>query len=825
MRGRGLTALLLSTTVFGGGQAFAQATESSSSSDEIVVTAQKRSESIQDVPISIQALPTEKLDELNVASFTDFAALLPSVSFQNGTSNGGTNIYIRGVASGGDGNHSGPLPSVGVYLDEQPVTTIAGPIDVNIYDIARIESLAGPQGTLYGASSEAGTIRIITNKPDTGSFYGRWDVEANQVSEGGTGGKVQGMVNIPVTSNAALRIVGWGKHDAGFIDNVAGTRSFLGGVTVNNARFVEDDFNASDLYGGRAALKVDLDDNWTATASLIGQQQRSSGISAFDESVGDLKVQHFYPDSASDRFYQAALTIEGTLANFDVTYAGAYLERTVHTVNDYTDYAEAYDRMYASYGGVAGYFYFQDALGNTIDPRQYIIGNSDFTKESHELRLASPADWRLRFVAGAFYQKQVHDIFQNYVVPGLAANLSVNGAPETLWLTKQQRVDEDKAIFGEATFDLTDTISLTAGLRAFEYDNSLIGFFGFGRDAAGPPFNAAGSSRTGVAGCYTTTGQVLRDNPGGTLLPAAIAGSPCTNLATFVNGGLVPKATSGDGTTYRFNVTYQPTQDLLFYATASSGFRPGGINRRATIDPYASDELKNLEVGWKTTWFDRSLRWNGAVYEQKWESFQFAFLGQNSFTQIQNGPDATIRGVETDLFWTPLDGLEINASGSYTDAKTDNNLCLSADPTFLCTNDPDNLVSAPSGTRLPITPKVKLSLSGRYEWNVGGLQPYAQVLVSYRDSASTDLRTAIRESGTLNIINPAALQGRLPSATVVNLAFGTSWNDMVAELFVSNLFDERAQLTRYSQCGFCGQRPYAVIETPRTIGVRLGSKF
>ncbi len=823
MRGPGLTALLLSTTVLGAGQALAQT--ATSSSDEIVVTAQKRSESLQDVPISIQALPTEKLDELNVANITDFAALLASVSFQNGTSNGGTNIYIRGVASGSDGNHSGPLPSVGVYLDEQPITTIAGPIDINIYDIERIESLAGPQGTLYGASSEAGTIRIITNKPDTSALYGRLDVEANQVSEGGTGGKLQGMVNIPVAGNAAVRVVGWARHDAGFIDNVPGTRAFLGGITVNNARFVEDDFNASDLYGGRAALKVDLDDNWTVTGSLIGQQQRSSGISAFDGNVGDLKLQHFYPDSGSDRFYQAALTIQGKLANFDLTYAGAYLERTVHTINDYTDYAEAYDRMYASYGGVAGYFYFQDSLGGTIDPRQFIIGNSDFTKESHEFRVASPSDWRLRFVAGAFYQEQTHDIFQNYIVPGLAANLSVNGLSETLWLTKQQRLDQDKAIFGEATFDLTDKLILTAGLRAFEYDNSLIGFFGFGRDPSGPPFNAAGSSRTGVAGCFTTTGEVLRDNPGGTLLPATIAGTPCTNLATFVNGRLVPKETSGDGTTYRLNATYNATPDLLFYATASSGFRPGGINRRATIPPYDSDQLKNYEIGWKMSWFDHALRWNGAVYEQKWEEFQFAFLGQNSFTQIQNGPDATIRGFESDVFWSPIEGLDINASGAYTDAKTDNNLCLFADPTFACNNTPDNLISAPEGARLPVTPKVKLSLSGRYEWSAHGLQPYAQFLLSYRGSAASDLRTAIVENGTFNVINPAALQGRLPSATVLNLALGTTWNDLTAELFVSNVFDERAQLTRYAECGFCTQRPYAVVETPRLIGVRFGSKF
>ncbi|MBT9444204.1 MAG: TonB-dependent receptor [Hyphomonadaceae bacterium] len=813
---RGFSALLLSTSVLGGAPALAQTEPATGvGSDEIIVTAQKRNESIQDVPISIQALSTQKLDELNVASFTDFAALLPSVSFQN-SAPGVANVYVRGVASGGDGNHSGSLPSVGIYLDEQPVTTIGGSVDINIYDIARIESLAGPQGTLYGASSQAGTIRIITNKPDSSGFYGRWDAEANTVNDGEAGGSLQGMVNIPINERAALRLVGWARRDGGYIDNVAGTRSFLpspGGITVNNARFVEDDFNDVETYGGRAALKIDLNDNWTATGSLIGQTQETTGVFGFDASVGDLKVQHFYPDEGSDDFYQAGLTIQGKVANFDITYAGAYLERTVETLSDYSDYAEAYDQLYSSYGGLAGYFYFVDALGATIDPRQFIVGGSDFTKESHEFRVSSPSDQRLRFVVGAFYQQQTHAISQDYRVPNLAANMSVNGLPGTLWLTKQDRVDEDKALFGEATLDITEQLSVTAGIRAFEYENSLIGFFGFGRDLAGPPYNAAGSSRTGVAGCYTTTGQILRDNPGGTLLPAAVAGGPCTNLATFnANGTLSPKVASGDGTTYRFNVTYDLTPDVMFYATASSGFRPGGINRRATTGAYDSDELKNVEFGWKTMLFDRALRWNGAIYEQKWEQFQFSFLGLNSFTEIHNGPDATIRGLESDISWSPTANFTLNASGAYTDAKTDNNLCSVADPTFTCAA---SSILAPSGTRLPITPKTKLSMSGRYEWAVGDYQPYAQLVVSHRGSASTDIRTA-----------EAAALGRLPSATTMDLAVGSVWKDWMAEVFVSNLTDERAQQTRYSQCSVCSTvRSYAVVETPRTIGIRFGSKF
>jgi iron complex outermembrane receptor protein len=184
-----LAALLASTAIVF--PAFAQETAEQEANPDIVVTAQKREESLQDVPISIQALGTRKLDQLNISNFADYSQLLPSLSFQT-TLPGSTTVYMRGVASGGDGNHSGSLPSVGVYLDEQPITTIGGTLDVHIYDIARIESLAGPQGTLYGASSQAGTIRIITNKPETSSFYGRIDAEANTGQEGQPGRQDRG---------------------------------------------------------------------------------------------------------------------------------------------------------------------------------------------------------------------------------------------------------------------------------------------------------------------------------------------------------------------------------------------------------------------------------------------------------------------------------------------------------------------------------------------------------------------------------------------------------------------------------------------------------
>src|SRR6188768_3121298 len=176
--------------------------------ESVIVTAQKRTENLQEVPLSIQAIGTERLEELHIKGFEDYVRYLPTVSYQT-FGPGFAQVYMRGVASGGDGNHSGSLPSVGVYLDEQPITTIGGTLDVHVYDVARIESLAGPQGTLYGASSQAGTIRIITNKPDLNDFSGRIDGEVNTVEHGGQGGKLEGYINLPLAETMALRVVGW----------------------------------------------------------------------------------------------------------------------------------------------------------------------------------------------------------------------------------------------------------------------------------------------------------------------------------------------------------------------------------------------------------------------------------------------------------------------------------------------------------------------------------------------------------------------------------------------------------------------------------------
>jgi outer membrane receptor protein involved in Fe transport len=459
--------LLASTILMSSGIAYAQDTASGESEGtqaktevdtddgDIIVTAQRRAENLQDVPVAITAITTKTLDDLQVNDFDDYAKLVPSLSFKS-SGPGSANVYFRGVASGENANHSASLPSVGTYLDEQPITTIQGALDVHIFDIARVEALAGPQGTLYGASSQAGTLRIITNKPDMNATYGQLNLETNKVAHGDMGYSGEGFFNLPISDGVASRFVGWYRRDAGYIDNVAGSLTFpTSGITFDNDDLIEDDYNDVDTYGARAALRLEVNDSWTVTPTLMGQSQKSRGSFQAESGLDDLETMQFNPERVDDKWYQAALSVEGKLANLDVTYSGAYMRRKVEGEFDYVDYAFFYDALY----GYGAYFYDND--GNFINPNQYINSDDRFRKLSQELRFTSPADQPIRLVGGLFYQRQQHDILQNYIVDNLTDDFVVPGTESNIWLTDQVRVDRDYAVFGEVSYDISPQFTVT----------------------------------------------------------------------------------------------------------------------------------------------------------------------------------------------------------------------------------------------------------------------------------------------------------------------------------------------------------------------------
>jgi iron complex outermembrane recepter protein len=767
---------------------------------EIIVTSQKREENLQHIAMSVQALDTKKLSQLNIQSFSDYVKFMPSVSFQGSAPNQNT-IYMRGVSDGGNGNHSGPQPSVGAYLDEQPITTIAGTLDIHIYDIARVEVLPGPQGTLYGASSEAGTLRIITNKPSTNRFAAAIDVSGNTVAHGSQGYSVDGFVNIPLSSRAAIRLVAFDERDAGFVDNVPGTRPFAtSGAVLDNAGQVATNINKIETYGGRAALKIDLNDNWTIMPAVVGEDVRAPGVSFFNPAVGDLQVQRFQPDADHDRWIQASMTITGKIGRFDLTYSGGYFNRALDTLSDYTDYSVAYDQVYGSGA------YWVDNAGNPLArPAQEIIGRDRFEKGSNELRIASPSTDRFRFLVGLFQERQTHWIIQDYQIQGFSSDFAVTGWPQTIWLTNQNRIDRDEAVFAEASFDITPKLTVTGGIRGYHYNNTLYGFYGY---------SANYSSHTGEARCI----------PG-----LSFRNAPCVNLDK--------PASSGSGETYKANLTYKFTSDKLVYFTYSTGYRPGGVNRSGDFAPYQADSLANYELGWKTSWFDHSLNWNGALYDEEFSNFQFAFLGPNSLTIIENAPSARILGMETNIDWRATSALTLSAAAAYNDATLTANFC-GTDPVtqtvvptcteaYVIANSgpdvPNEAHGALKGQQLPYTPEFKGTLTGRYTFDVKGWNAHAQVSVAYQTRRYPALLLA--DIGNL---------GTMPDFATVDFSFGAEKNNNSVELYIKNAFDERGQLNRFTPCttsicapAYPGVPPavYVLPTQPLTVGIRLGHKF
>ncbi|MFM7433028.1 MAG: TonB-dependent receptor [Gammaproteobacteria bacterium] len=790
--------------------------------EEIVVTAQKRSENLQDVPISIEAIGTEKLEELNIRNFNDYVRMLPSVAATPsiGAGAGFSAVYMRGIVTGGDGQATTSQPSVGTYLDEQPITTIQGNLDLHLYDIARVEALAGPQGTLYGASSQAGTIRIITNKPEIGKFSSGYALEANNVSEGGDGYVVEGFVNLPISDRAAVRLVGWRSLEAGWIDNVAGKRLYPGDVstraddfTVDNSIIAKDDYNTLSTTGARAALRVELDDSWTLTPSVQYQQQSSNGSWGDDLSdfaPGQYAVTHFREEYSKDKWYQAGLTIEGKIGTFDLTYSGNYLNRDVDASFDYSDYSYWYDNVYTT-----GYFagLFLNNAGGRPNPSHSFVNNDAYTKQSHELRISSDPDRRVRGLLGFFYQKQKHDFEQPFGnIVGLADSMLLNRDepngtkyPGVVYLNSLDRVDTDQAVFGQVAFDITESLELTVGARFFKPEVTVNGFFGFPlgfSPARAPSGSEPGAVANGGSGAFSPMGQGWsRNGEYRCKSQKAYKDAPCQNVAK----GIDESENIG-----RVNLRWKARDDAMMYLTWSEGYRPGGINRNPFAGDYISDFLTNYEFGWKTAWMNNRLQFNGALFLQQWDDFQIAFQGANGITQVANGPSAEVSGLETQLQWLATDSLMISATASFYNSE------LKSDYANFNAAGQVTGINAPKGTSLPITPEFKGNVVARYSFEMGDYDAHIQGAVSHSGKAAARLSLADN-----------AIIGDIPANTMADLSAGVSKDNYTVEVFIQNLTNEDSALYKTAQCveAVCGVQPYGVRPQPRTVGLKFTQKF
>ena len=403
---------------------------------------------------------------------------------------------------------------------------------------------------------------------------------------------------------------------------------------------------------------------------------------------------------------------------------------------------------------------------------------------SNELRISSPRDQRFRFVAGLFGQNATHDIEQRYVINDLADSISVTGWPDTVWLTEQTRTDKSFSIFGEMYYDIMDNLTATAGIRVFWTDANLKGFYGF---------NYPDYSSTGEPSCFNQSN---------------FNGAPCINLN---------KSTSENGNTPKFNLTYRFDDERMVYATYSEGFRPGGVNRNSDFGPYKADYLKNYEVGWKTTWAGGKVRFNGAAFYQKWDDFQWSYLGPNGLTIVTNAGGAKIPGIETYVDWAAAEGLLLSAGAMWLDGQLTQSFCRSTEE-IPCT--PEHL--APSGTKLPVTPSFKGNVVARYNWKLGEFDATVQGNYSYQNDVRSDL-----------IPYGAKLMGKQDSFGIADFSGSLKRGPYTLTLFIDNAFDERADLFKYTECDveICGLtvgNPYTTYtgtNMPRTIGLIFRQEF
>jgi len=799
--------------------------------DEVVVTAQKRAENLQDVPISIQTLGSESIKELNLTNFKEYTQMLPSVAMTPtlGAGSSFSLVYMRGIATAGDGQATTSVPSVGMYLDEMSMTTIQGNLDVHMYDVARVEALAGPQGTQYGASSQAGTLRVITNKPDASGFSSSVSVGASTVDDGGTGYTVEGYVNAPIGDNAAIRLVGWSRSDAGWIDNLLGSRTFPGvgtttadDITLTNTDKAKDDYNTLDTLGARVALQVDLNDNWTISPTMMTQKSESRG--AWGDDINNVlqagspknAVTHFKDEYFDDQWSMIGLTIEGSVGSFDVIYAGSYLERDVEGSQDYSDYSYFYDVTYDT-GWYADLHFAAGSGADRTVPNQFVPGyfaddevgermmsgarytNDDaYEKTNHEIRISTDPDNRVRAQIGYFWQHQYHDFEQHWIVDdSLAPVMEMNEGMDprfndTVYLNSMYRNDRDRAIFGSVSFDVTDDLEVTVGTRFFEPSVSVKGFFGFGLGFT-PPWSSNGENR-----CNLVQGDAgwTPDFNG----QADWSNKPCLN---------VDKGLEESENVSRFNATWNVTDDHMVYFTWAEGYRPGGVQRNPAAGEFLSDFLTNIEAGWKTQWANNRLQFNGAIFTQEWEDIQISFTGDNAITAVNNGPTAEVNGLEMDLLWLATDNLRLSAAASFYDSKLKSDYCN-------ISNNVCTAVLAPAGTRLPVTAELKYNIVARYHFEMGGMDSYVQGVVVHEGERDSDLDQGAQ-----------AVLGTLPSYTTLDLSAGFTKDDWGVDLFISNVTNEDAPLYYVAQCTAetCGDQKYGVRIRPMTISARLTKDF
>jgi outer membrane receptor protein involved in Fe transport len=698
--------------------------------EAVIVTARKREETLIDIPQEIQAIGQDELERANITNVGDIARFVPSLSY-TATTPGRGSIYFRGVAD--DSSSFIADASAAVYLDEQPLTQSSLQPEIRLVDIERIEALPGPQGTLYGSSSQAGTLRYITNKPDPTGFESNVSLDAYSVQDGDEGYEISGVVNVPLGENVALRVVGFSARDAGFIDNVLGTS--LGG-TFDNAAFVEDDINDADYVGGRAAVRWLARDNWTVDVGLIHQQLDANTYAEdnVQRAGRELAVVRFQDESRSDEWSQLALTLQGDLGWGQLTSATSYFTRDISYFQDNTDYtfylSSFFDpELCATYQTA---YYCRYSFGP--DPVGLGWRDKDYADRfAQEFRLQGSTE-KTTWLAGLFYENMENgfDFFtriddyedtQAFQVLSAEYGIEPGTTDNSFYHSKNDQKTEQIAVFGEFGYSPDEHWTLTAGLRWFD---------------------------------HTRTRSYFIQSPNG-----FVATDP------FIKG-----ETSTSDITKKLSAQYKINENAMVYALFSDGFRAGGRNvtRPGVVLPpdYEPDFLDNYELGFKSRWDGGRYTFNLTAFRMKWDDYQVEVVdpGPLYSVMVTNVGDAEIDGLSLDFtayFWDSLDfGLNLQT----------------LDPRVTAGNP---TVGTRDGDRLPFSAEEKgaVWLEYTYPAEIAGGSLYGRVQWTYTGNVLN------------GVIRPRRLQ---PAYQITDFKIGLDSDDWEVYAYVDNLTNERAIL-------------------------------
>ncbi|RJT24459.1 TonB-dependent receptor [Chakrabartia godavariana] len=766
--------------------AMAQDTDEAAEGNEIIVTATKRNVALQDVPFSINAQTAADIQKTGAGSLEDVSRNVAGLAIQN-LGPGQSQVSIRGVSSGQIvRDQPGVKEQVGVYLDESPISLSLFTPDLDLFDLNRVETLRGPQGTLFGSGNIGGTIRYITNAPRVGVTEGTVEGSLNAIDGGSVGGHLKGAVNVPMGDKAAIRAVGYYTKYAGFIDAIGPA----GGKNVNDG----------ERIGGRIALTFEPSDTVSITPRVIYQKVTTDGFNRQEVynlyanpytttrpavTFGERQQYLLLREGFEDETIIADATIKAGLGAVDLTSVSTYTNRNILVSRDAS----------ALTGSVSVDLGFPTAA--VLLPSN-LRDTTDVEGFTQELRLSSNGDGPLQWVAGAFYAKTDRFYRQRLPTPGydaatdatLGAGTSAavaNGFPaNSPYNADLPYTLKQYAVFGEFTYDVTEKLAATAGGRWYNYKEQR-------------SFKSGG---------------------------------------LFANGDNQTDRTKSDGFNPRFLLSYKASDDVTINAQASKGFRLGGVNDplnlplctaadRAIFSGYqrfGDESLWNYEGGVKAQ--TGIVTFNAAAFYTKMRNLQVTLdAGSCSSRVVFNVPKAHSAGLEFELTARPSKAFELGLSGSWLQSEFDSTVTSGNGAVLGGIRD---------GNRLPSVPKFQLSATATYNFEVGSADGF--LTASFQHVGNRYTQPSDQENNPRTFVHNLAFGGapltasttldlKLPSYQIVNLNAGVDLqNGVSALIYVNNLFDENALLAFDRERGGRARLGFHVNQ-PRTYGVTLRKTF